>query len=142
MTTPFGLLAETLVAATNGGKPPKAFSLPASYGAWVKKLREHGWSTPELHATNPKYYWALEWVRQTVEFINFEHSWAVVGEYFEFTRVMVEWKINWLSSRSTLTVKEVFKCGHIRAAVKSRLLTESLTEVGQKKTSSTCSVLC
>ena len=60
--TPFGLLAETLVAAANGGRPPKAFTLPASYNAWVKKLREHGWSTPELHPTNPKYYWALEWV--------------------------------------------------------------------------------
>jgi hypothetical protein len=131
-TTPFGLLTETLAAAANGGKPPKAFTLPASYGEWVKKLREHGWSTPELHSTNPKYYWALEWVRQTVEFINFEHSWAVAGEYF--TRVMAEWKNNWLSP-STLAAKEEFKCGHIRAAVKSRLLTESLTEVGQKKTS-------
>ena len=62
VTTPFGLVTETLVAAANGGKPPKAFTLPASYGAWVKKLREHGWSTPELYPTNPKYYWALEWV--------------------------------------------------------------------------------
>ena len=55
VTTPFGLLPKTLAAAANGGKPPKAFTLSASYGEWVKKLREHGWSTPELHTTNPKY---------------------------------------------------------------------------------------
>ena len=65
-----------------------------------------------------------------MEFINFEHSWAVVGEYF--TRVMAEWKNNWLSP-STLAAKEEFKCGHIRAAVKSRLLTESLTKISKPR---------
>ena len=128
-TTPMEKLAETLISAANGGKAPKAFALPASFGEWVLKIREEGWATPDLHATNPKYYWALEWIRQTVEFINFEYSWAVAGEYFD--RVMFEWKNSWLDP-STYAAKEVFKCGHIRAAVMERCLTDACKAAEKK----------
>lgn len=131
--TQMEVLAVTLAAAANGGKAPKKFTLPASYKAWVAKLREEGWTSPSLHDTNPKYYWALEWIRQTVEYVNFQHSWQVASLYFE--HVMFEWGKLWLDP-STWSVTEEFRRGHIAAAVHPRLLEQARTESSKGKSAS------
>ena len=99
MVTPFGFLVETLVCAANGGKAPKAFELPASYSAWVLKLRERDWAAPELHTPpfNTSYGILNLWddyiadnmsASNTREFNEEEHNKKVTGcedmhRYFE-----------------------------------------------------------
>ena len=139
-TTPMEVLAETvtLASAANGGKAPKTFALPTSYKAWVLKLREQGWATPALHALNPSHYWALEWVRQTVEFVHFEYSWAVASVYFE--RLMFEWGKGWVDP-STYSAMEEFKCGHIEASLVPRLLEYAWKKKGKTSGASSSSTV-
>ena len=125
-----GLLTKTFMPS----KAEKKVTDPPSYKEWVLQLRDRGWSTPLLCSTNPAQYWALEWLRQSVEYLNFEHGWAVASFYYE--RVVYEWKKNWIVV-ADYTESEEFKRGHIEAAIVSRISEAAYKAKGKSKPAAT-----
>jgi hypothetical protein len=125
-----GLLTKTFMPS----KAEKKVTAPPSYKEWVLQLRDRGWSTRLLFSTNPAQYWALEWLRQSVEYLNFEHGWPVASFYYE--HVVYEWKKNWIVV-ADYTESEEFKRGHIEAAIVSRISEAAYKAKGRTRPATT-----
>jgi hypothetical protein len=56
----------------------------------------------------------MEWIRQSVEYLNDEFGWTVAGDYFQ--ALMKEWQGGWLTP-SDYASSEFFRQGHILGAL-------------------------
>jgi len=90
------------------------FKPPASYKEFTTLLRKSGRATRDSLDANPDRFWDIEWIRQSVEYLNDEFSWKVAGAYFQ--ALMKEWQGGWLTP-SDYASGEFFRQGHILGAL-------------------------